>query len=81
MQTAKTSSKGQIVIPKPMRDQLGIKPGARVELKLADRLIEIRPLPEDPVREIRGSLKGRPSLADRLIKEHRQEVKRDAKRR
>ena len=81
MLTAKTSTKGQIVIPKPMRDRLGIKPGARVALKLADGLIEISPLPEDPVKQIRGSLKSGTSLADRLIKEHRLEVKRDAGRR
>ena len=41
--------------------------------------IEVRPLSVDPIAELRGSLKGRPSLANKLIKEHRNEVKKDAK--
>ncbi len=80
METARTSSKGQIVIPKGIRDKVGIKPGSLVEIKLANNHIEIVPLPEDPIKALRGTLKGRKSLATQLIKEHRQEVQRDAKR-
>ena len=29
------TSKGQVTIPKPMRDRLGIKPGSAVEFELA----------------------------------------------
>ena len=80
MLTAKTSSKGQIVIPKELRDHLGITPGTLVQLTLAKGQIEVRPLPDDPIAALRGSLKGRPSLANKLIKEHRNEVRKNAKR-
>ena len=81
MPTVKTSSKGQIVIPKEIRDQLGVKPGSLVELKFVNGHIVIRPLPQDPVAALRGSLRGGPSLASKLIKEHQREVRRDVKRR
>jgi len=80
MQTARMSSKGQIVIPKRIRDKVGLKPGSLVEVKISDEHIELIPLPEDPVKTLRGSLKSRKSLAGQLIKEHRREVRQDVKR-
>ncbi len=80
MQTARTSSKGQIVIPKHIRDKVGLKPGSLVEVKLANDHIEIIPLPGDPIKAFRGALIGRKSFAGQLIKEHRREVRQDAKR-
>jgi len=80
MQTARMSSKGQIVIPKRIRDKVGLKPGSLVEVKIADEHIELIPLPEDPVKTLRGSLKSQKSLAGQLIKEHRREVRQDVKR-
>jgi AbrB family looped-hinge helix DNA binding protein len=80
MEIARISSKGQIVIPKEIRDKVGLKPGTLVEVRLANKHIEIVPLPEDPIQAIRGSLKAPTSLANQLIKEHRREVQRDAKR-
>jgi AbrB family looped-hinge helix DNA binding protein len=81
METARTSSKGQIVIPKGIRDKVGLKPGTLVEVRHANGQIEIVPLPKDSIKALRGTLKGRKSLASQLIKEHRLEVKNDAKRR
>ncbi len=81
METARTSSKGQIVIPKGIRDKVGLKPGTLVEVRSANGHIEIVPLPQDSIKALRGSLKARKSLATHLIKEHRQEVKKDGKRR
>ena len=79
--TAKTSPKGQIVIPKAIRERLGMKAGSRVELELVSDHIEIRPLPENPIQAIRGSLKSTVSLAQKLIREHHHEVQRDATKR
>ena len=80
MYTAKTSVKGQIVIPKPLRDRLGIKPGTTVELIPEQGRLQLRALPEDPIAAIRGSLKGGPSLAKQLIREHKEDVRRARRR-
>lgn len=80
MYTAKTSIKGQIVIPKPLRDRLGIKPGTTVELIPEQGRLQLRALPDDPITAIRGSLKGGPSLAKQLMREHREDVRRARRR-
>ena len=69
MAIVKTSSKGQIVIPKEIREQLGITPGKKVLLRIVDKHAEITPLPDDPIRAMRGILKGGRSLAKELLKE------------
>ena len=44
------SSKGQLVIPKYMRDALGLKPGKAVLVSLIENKIMILPKPDDPVK-------------------------------
>ena len=73
MPVVKTSSKGQLVIPKQVRDKLGIKPGKKVVLKVVGDHAEIIPLPDDPIKYMRGILKGGPSLADELLEERRRD--------
>ncbi len=34
--TATVSDKGQVTLPKPLRDQLGIEPGSRLEIRLTE---------------------------------------------
>lgn len=36
---------GRVVVPKPMRDELGLQGGEEVEILLADGRIEIEPVP------------------------------------
>ena len=81
MPTVKTSSKGQVVIPKKERDRLGIKPGTRVVVMAVDDHIEIRPLPENPVEHFHGFFKGGPSLTKALLGERRKERIREEKKR
>jgi AbrB family looped-hinge helix DNA binding protein len=38
MPIVKTHAKGQIIMPKEIRDKLGIKPGTAVSVKLVDDL-------------------------------------------
>ncbi len=77
MPVVKTSSKGQIVIPSEIRKRLGIKPGQRVNLSVVDDRAVITPLPEDPIKALRGILKGKPSMAQALLADRKQEVARD----
>lgn len=81
MAIVKTSSKGQIVIPKKIRQMLGIKPGKKVFIQVVDQHVEISPIPDDPVKALRGILKGGPSLAEELLAERKKDNKTDEKNR
>ncbi|MBI5061888.1 MAG: AbrB/MazE/SpoVT family DNA-binding domain-containing protein [Candidatus Aenigmarchaeota archaeon] len=79
MEEAKISSKGQIVIPKQLRDQMGLKPGKTVMINRIDGELIIVAKPSDPVKallELGRELK----MGDmrKEIKESRKERKRDA---
>ncbi|TCI00112.1 AbrB/MazE/SpoVT family DNA-binding domain-containing protein [Roseococcus sp. SYP-B2431] len=52
--------KGQVTIPKPMRDHLGLEPGSRVEFEaLPDGSISMRKAPDQlPVPDRFGALRG-----------------------
>ncbi len=76
MQMVKLSAKGQIVIPKAIRDQLGLKPQRLLILRLCKDHAEIKAAP-DVKKALKGILKGKPSLSRSLINEHRSEVQRD----
>jgi AbrB family looped-hinge helix DNA binding protein len=73
MPVVKTSSKGQVVIPKEVRDKLGIKAGNKIIVKVVDDHAEIIPLPDNPIEALCGCLKGGPSLAEELLKERRRD--------
>jgi len=73
MYTSKTSSKGQIVIPKEYRDKLGIKAGERVGISIVADHVEIYALPENPIEEICGIFSEGSSLVDALLEDRRKE--------
>jgi len=79
MNIVKTSSKGQIVIPAEIRKKLGIKPGQKVALTLVDDKAVIEPLPEDPIKALRGIVKGKPSMTKALLKDRKEEIEREKK--
>jgi AbrB family looped-hinge helix DNA binding protein len=56
METVKVSPKYQVVIPRKVREQLGIRPGQRVQVFLYGDRIEFVPL--KPMKQMRGFLKG-----------------------
>ncbi|ABK18254.1 transcriptional regulator, AbrB family [Syntrophobacter fumaroxidans MPOB] len=76
----KTSSKGQIVIPKELREKLGIGAGRKLLLRLVGNHMEIVPLPDEPVKALRGILKAETSLAAELLEERRRDDAIDEKR-
>jgi len=53
MSITKISSKGQITIPKEVRDKLELEPGDRVSVEVAERAAVIRPL-KRPSESLRG---------------------------
>lgn len=56
MPAVKVSPKYQVVIPKEVRDQIGIEPGQEMEVLLLGDRIEL--VPVGPIREMRGFLRG-----------------------
>jgi AbrB family looped-hinge helix DNA binding protein len=58
MAEATVTSKGQITIPKPVRDALGLETGDRVEFVETDEGYRLCPVTRD-VRELKGMFAGR----------------------
>jgi len=56
METVIVSPKFQVVIPRAVRESLGIKPGHKVQVFLYNNRIEL--VPVRPVKKARGFLKG-----------------------
>ena len=54
--THRVGAKGQVVIPKELRDQLGIEPGDEVNFWLHDDHVAVRPA--DHRRPLRGRFRG-----------------------
>jgi AbrB family looped-hinge helix DNA binding protein len=71
--THRVGPKGQVVIPKPMRDQLGIAPGDEVDFTLEDGAVRVEPAGAQP--SLRGSLAGL-GLTEALEADHRREIRR-----
>lgn len=61
------SVRGQTVIPRQIREELGITPTTRLVWKVKNGVIIVLPLPSDPVKSAVGILEGRGlSTADLL---------------
>ncbi len=75
------SSKGQLVIPKRIREVLGIKPGQKILLKVVEGHAEIEPLPADPIEHLCGIFKDHPvSLTAELLKDREEDKRREQKK-
>lgn len=69
MTTVRASSKGQIAIPKRVRERLHITAGQELDLTVRNGSIVLTPVPEDPISFLRGAVKGGPSLTEELLQE------------
>jgi len=70
------SVRGQTVIPKEVRKALGIREGTRVAWIVEDGKAIVFPLPDDPVRALRGVLKGHGTFAE-WLRERNEERERE----
>lgn len=81
MITGRISSKGQLVIPKGVREILGLQGGSVCRMTVEDSRLIIEPMTsqEDDWRRWRGYLKGTGAVQAHL-RDHREEIERDAGR-
>jgi AbrB family looped-hinge helix DNA binding protein len=63
METVTVSPKFQVVIPKSVRESLGLQVGHKIHVMVYDNRIEL--IPVKPVRQARGFLKGIDTAVER----------------
>lgn len=67
------SSKGQIAIPASLLKRLGIKTGTRVAIRCEEDQLILQPVNNALIRRLRGSCKGKDSIAAAREREHKRE--------
>ena len=78
MALVQISPKGQILIPKKIRDKYGVIQGGKVQLIERPDGILVKPAPADPIEAACGSIEGNFSLTADLLEERRKEKKRES---
>lgn len=85
--THRVGIKGQVVIPKAIRDEIGIKPGDEVMFEPDGRDVRVRRVLDDPkarrerIEALRGVWAGVPGLGtDDLLAARREEREREERR-
>lgn len=73
------SSKGQIAIPKAVREKMGLKEGTKLSLSVQGRSIVLRRAGLRDWRSWQGRFKGA-RLDQDLARQHRREIARDRRR-
>lgn len=63
METVTVSPKFQVVIPKGIRESLKLAPGQKIQALLYENRIEL--IPVQPIKKMRGFLKGIDTSVDR----------------
>jgi len=74
--TIRLSSKGQLVLPKTIREKLNLKSGDQFQARIVDQTIVLEQVPLDLVLKLRGKYAGHDFIRD-LEDEHRQEMDHD----
>ena len=70
------SSKGQLVLPKKIREKLHLKNGDQFQARIVDGKIILEPVKKDAIEKLHGILAGTDILKV-LEEDHRREMKRD----
>lgn len=69
--THKVGTKGQVVIPKAMREQTGLQPGVHVHFEVHGDSVVLHKRRAN--KSLKGSLKGGPSMTEELLKDRARE--------
>ena len=69
----KVSTKGQIVIPAELREELKIRPGTKSAMRREGTAIVVQPVTDEFIKSLCGYFKGGPSLGDLRERLHRDE--------
>ncbi|MCH8217309.1 MAG: AbrB/MazE/SpoVT family DNA-binding domain-containing protein [Planctomycetes bacterium] len=72
--------RGQTVIPKAIREALSIEYGTRLRWEVREGAIHVLPIPHQPVRALRGALKGTGLTFQTFMQERQQERRRERER-
>ena len=70
------SVKGQVVIPKELRETLGLQPGTKLLILLEEDKLILKPVKRNLAAEFFGKYKDVDLLTD-VRREHRQEIQRE----
>ena len=73
----KLSSKGQLVIPKPIREALGFLSGMQFQVRVEERKVILEPVDVSPVEALYAKYADADFLTE-LEEEHQQEMRNEA---
>jgi len=76
MHRTRVSSKGQVVIPKKIRDELCIETGTLIRLKVIERKLILEPVKAFPSQTLYGKYRGA-QLLQNLEDEHEAEIEKE----
>jgi len=74
MATATLSTKGQIIIPIPIRRKLHLGPQDKIDIVVKGDEIVLHPLPRDPIEACFGALKTKKSAKSMVRAARREEL-------
>jgi len=79
-EVSKVYERGQTVVPKRIRDALGIEHGARLQWRVHEGVIQVVPIPREPVRASIGLLKGKGLTFSGFLRDRQEERRRERER-
>jgi AbrB family looped-hinge helix DNA binding protein len=79
-EVSKVYERGQTVIPKRIREALAIESGAHLQWQVHEGVIQVVPIPREPVRASIGLLKGKGLTFSRFLRDRQKERRRERER-
>lgn len=76
MTIVRLSSKGQLVLPKDVRDRISATTGTLLEVEVREGLVVLRPMAPSALSMVHGKYRDTP-LLEALEAEHQEELTRD----